>query len=514
MICGNCGAQLDGTTKFCVYCGNPVPTEPFGDFSRAQTQAAPKTQQNALNSQYPYPSQDPESTVYSAPYMPEPPYSNPIPQEPAYIPPVGPQTVYPDPTPMEPEKPKKKKHTGAIIALVVVLVLLIGGFVGYKLYTEHVYQQNKADYEAAELMLEKRDYDGALEAFQALGDFKDSKKQAKALKELQESYDEALELLEDRSYDRARTAFAELGDYRDSENYVNYEITYQEADSYRSAGENLLAAQLYDGISDYQDSEDLASACRLDHALGLLNAGSYDDAMLYEELLDTADAATLQEAYSSLCADEAFIQDLESIFVNVFTAWNYYPDTTALKNGITTLKSYQDIHFDDATLADYVDTFITYFSDLDDCTSQSTLDDLYYYGSKCLLFDAVDDIWASHGAFAETELYNNYVNKADLLYMFYTVEKKFGEWYDGITSSEYDSELGQSVSYYNNTGYKFSMKVQIYYYDENDNWLYTGTEKLYTFDKGSTVKIQVEPDTDMSAVWYWKMDWEIDTIYY
>lgn len=512
MICGNCGAQLDGTTKFCVYCGNPVPAEPFGDFSKPQTQAAPKAQQNALNPQYPYPSQDPESTVYSAPYVPEQAYSNPIPQEPAYIPPVDPG--YADPTPMEPEKPKKKKHTGAIIAVAVVLVLLIGGFVGYKLYTEHVYQQNKADYKAAELLLEKRDYDGALEAFQALGDFKDAKKQAKALKELQEDYDEALELLEDRSYDRARTAFAELGDYRDSENYVNYEITYQEADSYRSAGENLLAAQLYDTISDYQDSEDLASACRLDHALELLNAGSYSDAMLYEALLDTADAATLREAYSSLCADEAFIQDLESIFVNVFTAWNYYPDITALKNGITTLKGYQDIHFDDASLAEYVDTFIEYFSYLDDCTSQDTLDALYYYSSKYVLFAEVDNIWASHGAFAETELYNNYVDKADLVYMFYTVEDSLVTWYDSLTSSEYDSELGQSVSYYNNTGYKFDMYVQIHYYDENDNWLCSGTEKLYTFDKGTTGKIKVEPDTDLGSVWYWKMDWEINTIYY
>lgn len=503
MICGNCGAQLEQDAKFCMLCGNPVAPAPFGDFSGnpqpPQNGAeptvpvenpAPVNRQNALNPQYGY-IPEPETPVYAEP-----------------APPV--QPVYTDPTPPAPEKPKKK-HTGAIIAIVLVLLLLIGGGVGYYFYTEHVYDVNLEAYVAAEILLEKGDYDGALEGFRELGDFEDATGRVKELENLQRDYDEAVNLLEKDAYEEAKKAFRELGDYRDSENYVKYKVTYQQAidcmvksdtDGYKQA------AGIFDTIADYEDSADLASICRLNLALDSLNNGDYDEALSYMELLDTDDANILRDAYAALCSDGAFIADLENIFQETFTSWKSVPDSDALNRGIETLKGYRNAHFDDETLSEYVESFLSYCQSLSTCISATSVDMVDYYACKALLFDQVDQIWESHGAFASSDLYNNYVGKTDYLLSFYTVEDYLQKWYDDLESSEYDKDKGEYVSFYNGSGYKIELKVTITYFDVDGNYLYTGTEKTYTIDKRDTVDLIIEPSSDLGNSWRWYMDWE------
>lgn len=411
-----------------------------------------------------------------------------------------------------PEKPKKKKHTGAIIAISLVLLLLIAGGVGYYFYTQHVYEQNLESYEAAETLLKKRDYDGALEGFRDLGDFEDAAEQVEKLENLQRDYDEAVNLLEKGAYEEAEKAFRELGDYRDSENYVKYEVAYQQAidcmvksdtDGYKQA------AGIFDTIADYEDSADLASICRLNLALDSLNNGDYDEALSYMELLDTDDANILRNAYAALCSDGAFIADLEKIFQETFSNWNSVPDKDALNRGIETLKGYSTAHFDDAALHDYVELFLDYFQHLSTCVSSDSVDMVYYYACKAELFNQVDQIWESHGAFASSDLYNNYVGKADYLLAFHAVEEYLQKWYDNLESSEYDKNKGEYVSFYNGSGYKIDLKVTITYFDTEGNYLYTGNPTTYTIGKRKTVDIIVlDPSSDLGSSWRWSMDWE------
>ena len=75
----------------------------------------------------------------------------------------------PEVVPAVPSEPKKKKK-GGLIALILALVLLLGG--GAAAYFLLLKPAN--DYKAALALMEEKDYLGAIDAFEALGDYKDS----------------------------------------------------------------------------------------------------------------------------------------------------------------------------------------------------------------------------------------------------------------------------------------------------------------------------------------------------
>lgn len=474
MFCIHCGKQLADGAQFCTYCG------------ATQKSAQPAVSPEIHQSQTPL---DPIPGLDHSPVIPG--YAD--------------SPVYAQPT--KPQKPKKQK-TGVLIAIILVAVLLVGGL-GYYFYSQSVYESNQTAYVEAELLLKKQDYDGALEAFLALGNFEDAKERASELENLQEDYEDALELLNKGSYDKAQKAFGKLGDYRDSETYMKYRVTYQEALDHMENGDYRPAAELFDTVESYEDAADLASKCRLNLALDLLNRGDYEEALAYQELLKPADADILTAAYGEICADDAFLAYLESVFPEIMEDWNAFPDADALLSAITTLKTYQNRHFEDATLQKYVEEFLEAFQSMYDCITASYIQAVDYYWAQWEICFQIDQIWDSHGAFASTELYDKYVGKQYNCWKFYTIEGSLTEWFDELETSEYNETLGEHVSFYNDTGYLFDLEVVIYYFDENDNYIYTSNAKTYTFTQGKVTDIIIEPDRNLGNGWLWNMDWTI-----
>ena len=198
-------------------------------------------------------------------------------------------------------------------------------------------------YEAATEMLNSEDYDGAIAAFSALGDYLDSADmvlQARYLKALQlyenKQYDEAepiftvledynnsrelalnckrvkgIAYLNDGKYDEARIIFNSIDDtemlmetsYReamhlldtgDTDNAINMlrhikgysdatdqynRLVYAQAYDLILSGNYTEAKHLLDGISDYPDSKELRKQCSYHFACEHLNAGQYPEAI-------------------------------------------------------------------------------------------------------------------------------------------------------------------------------------------------------------------------------------------
>ena len=166
---------------FCKYCGNRI---------NVAEAAAPAAQEPAA----PQPAQAPQ------PEAPQPqqayPYYAPaeLSQQPAE-PAAQPETV---PAAAQPARAKsqkaKKKGKGGLVAAIIILVLLLGGGAAAYLY---ILKPANA-YKAAEALRESGDYDGAIEAFEALGDYKDA-----AVKIDECTMGKALEELKTGKYSRA-----------------------------------------------------------------------------------------------------------------------------------------------------------------------------------------------------------------------------------------------------------------------------------------------------------------------
>lgn len=128
----------------------------------------------------------------------------------------------PKPQPPEPEtpkpelnpepKPKKPLPKWLISAVAAVVVLAAGIGMGIKV------TQPARDYKAAQALMDAEEYIQAAEAFEALGDYKDSAQKAKDARQMnanQKAYEEAQALMNAGKYLQAFRTFSEL-DYKDS----------------------------------------------------------------------------------------------------------------------------------------------------------------------------------------------------------------------------------------------------------------------------------------------------------
>lgn len=495
MFCMHCGKELEDNSKFCTYCGNAIEAAP------APTQEAPVVV-----------APQPQENYCPNPPMPEaPPEPAPIPRDAHY---------YADPVPPAPQKKKKGKKVGVLIAIILVLLLLIGGGVGYYLYTQQVYEKNLAAYDAAELLLDKGDYDGALEGFLALGDFEDAASRAKALEKLQADYDKALELLADRKYADAYKAFKDLDDYRDSENYVKYEITYQEALYLMETAGNsvdiyLTAADWFLSLDGYADSAELASECYLNAALILMEQGDYDSAMDYQDRLNSGDASTLQDAYAELCADGAFLQDLEAAFVTWYDADGKYSLGEEIDLAWEMMAPYEDAHFEDPEMLTLLDDFLyalqTMYNALDDEDSIGSWSEFYL--GEYYLFYLADTLYYDYGVFAgDVNLQDTFVGYSDLYYAYYCLEYSFEKWWNNASADQM-SDGHYYATYTNDTYYSFNLYATIYFYDNYDNLLEVSDEMTIYVAKGATVYIPCIPETVSDDAWYtWGMYWDFGNV--
>ncbi len=187
----------------------------------------------------------------------------------------------------------KRNRKIAVIAAAVLLVAVSAAVVVTVIIPGQRYKK-------AEQLLAAEDYDGAIEAFAALGNYKDAvskletAEHEKELLELEQKYGEAEELLAAGDYDGAIEAFTALGDYNDSASKAK-EAKYEKADSLYAAEDYEEAISIFAGLGDYRDAAERMNEARnvvnYNAADALDKSGSAAEAAIaFGELGDYSDA--------------------------------------------------------------------------------------------------------------------------------------------------------------------------------------------------------------------------------
>ena len=152
-------------------------------------------------------------------------------------------------------KKKQKKHRGLRIAAGIaggLAALLLLAMLITKVAIPAV------EYSKAEKLLASGDYDGAIAAFEALGDYKDSSAMLVESANAKE-YAQAEKLLASGDYDGAIAAFEALGDYKDSADMCSsaaHAKAYAEAEKLLAQGQTAEAAVAFAKIAEYEDARE------------------------------------------------------------------------------------------------------------------------------------------------------------------------------------------------------------------------------------------------------------------
>ena len=133
----------------------------------------------------------------------------------------------------------------AAVAVVVIVCLLIKPVI-----------IPAVKYRAAVSLANEENYDEAISAFEALGDYRDSAEQIENCKAgiLANKYDSAVSLANEGKYTEAITEFEALGDYRDSAEQI-LPCRYNVALAFADEGNYAEAIAEFETLGDYQDSE-------------------------------------------------------------------------------------------------------------------------------------------------------------------------------------------------------------------------------------------------------------------
>lgn len=140
------------------------------------------------------------------------------------------------------------------------------------------------DYEAAVTMMQAEDYEEAIAAFSALGNYKDSiQKTEECQKQLR--YEKANQLYASGMYEEAHSIFLALGDFGESpalaEECGNI-LDYRRAGSLMYSGKYTEAIEVLERLGDYADSTQKLEMCRkaiaYSEAMELFYAERYEEA--------------------------------------------------------------------------------------------------------------------------------------------------------------------------------------------------------------------------------------------
>ncbi len=162
---------------------------------------------------------------------------------------------------------KARKLTFIMLSIVlgfVLLVLIIN--LGISLMGN---AKTDNQYHAAVAMINEGKYEEAIDAFNKLGDYKDSKEYIKecetAIKDI--NYNKAIGLMQAGKYQDAIVAFEALGDYKESitrinicKNHINGE-KYNQAIELMNKGQYEKAIEIFESLNGYKDSKKQAEEC-------------------------------------------------------------------------------------------------------------------------------------------------------------------------------------------------------------------------------------------------------------
>lgn len=503
MFCTNCGNQLPDGTRFCVHCGTvqdsisaaapaPVAQPPV------QTSLAEDSFLNAVAV---------EEATYETPYIATPDYTPPV----------------------RSAAPKKNK-TGLIIAIIVVLVLVLAvGGVFFLLD----YMDSKA-YAEATAMMEAGDINGALTAFEDLGDYEDSAKMVKNLKK----YQQAMTKLDAHQYDEALEIFKDLGKFHDSKTYVESGVEYHKAKYLMACGKKadpaglsllvlgdaiaekndsmttsnelfFAAAEIFDALGDYKDSADLASECRYEMGLLEVQWNNLDRALELMEMLNEEDAANLQAAIDSNSAEASLPQDLQDALDIWLDKGNKYNIETEIRNAYDKLKPYKDRYFQDPEMEKlYQEVMDALKAQLDAVKSGDDVKDWEaLYKARADLYAVCDKLYEEFGFLKGTDLKDDFIGIYETAAKYPVIEASLKKQLFNVTAPWDDANNHYYAPYTNDTGCDFTLTIAIEFYQSKTK-AETGKEMTILVKAGETVRIPLIPTVrDISEYNGWKAVW-------
>lgn len=116
--------------------------------------------------------------------------------------------------------------------------------------------ENEVAYRKATTLLQEGSYDQAVDAFEALDNYRDSSEMV-----LESKYQKAEAFAENQQHKEAIELWSQLGDYADSQQRID-SVNYQDALDLMEQGKYVSAAQIFEKLGDYKDSADLSKKCR------------------------------------------------------------------------------------------------------------------------------------------------------------------------------------------------------------------------------------------------------------
>ncbi len=167
------------------------------------------------------------------------------------------------------EKAKKARKVAAIVLPILAVVIAAIVVVTKVILPGNAYKNAAALYDAGK-------YEEAADAFEALGDYKDSAAQIKACEDAiaeaeraakeaadKADYEEAEALFEAGDYEAAQAAFEALGDYEDSAEQAELsgnKAAYAEAEQLLKDGDKAHAAMAFYALGDFEDAKERSFA--------------------------------------------------------------------------------------------------------------------------------------------------------------------------------------------------------------------------------------------------------------
>lgn len=220
----------------------------------------------------------------------------------------------------KPDPAKRRRLVAAVLTLVAVLAL---GSIALTLRIG--IQQQEKRYAQAAALLDSREYDAAQRAYEALGDYRDSRSLAAGLAAQRAAYDAAGELLVQQRYEEAAAAYRSLGTYADSALQAACGVTYQKALdllNQTDAGQTQLltrilgsqprltdekgypaivgyeaAAALFESLEGYADTAVLIDRCYYSAGLVKLDWKDWEGALAYTGRMSAKAAAAFYQEY-------------------------------------------------------------------------------------------------------------------------------------------------------------------------------------------------------------------------
>ncbi len=160
-------------------------------------------------------------------------------------------------------------------------------------------------------------FDEAYSSFVALGDFRDS-----AEKAMESLYKKGVTLIESGFYTEAADVFDQIPDYLDSQDqavYCRNEAAYLDAEALLDTGSYKDAADIFTRLADYSDSAARANAANYLYAQELFKSSSFGEAgAVYKALGDYENSAEEYKKsmyrYAAVLAEASNLEEASEIY--------------------------------------------------------------------------------------------------------------------------------------------------------------------------------------------------------